>query len=89
MTCSICLPHDPRLDLTRIATALKAIQRQLIGMIGPIATATCVAGKRTADRGLAAPKLLVCDQARYQNLCQFVALTYARLDTARRASCDQ
>jgi hypothetical protein len=57
------LAHDPRLDFTRIATALGASQRQLTGLFGPIATATFVAAKLTADRGLVASKLLsnLCD----------------------------
>jgi hypothetical protein len=39
------LAHDPRLDLTCIATALRAKQRQLTGLIGPIAAAALVAAK--------------------------------------------
>ena len=52
------LAYDLRLDLTCIATALRANQRQLTGLIGPIAAAAFVAAKLTADRGLVAPKLL-------------------------------
>jgi hypothetical protein len=59
----ISLTLDPGLELTRIAAALRATQRQLTGLLRPIATAAFVAAKLTTDRGLVAPKLIsnLCD----------------------------
>jgi hypothetical protein len=59
----ISLTLDPRLDLTRIAAALRSTQRQFAGLLRSIATATLVSAELTTDRGLVQPKLIhnLCD----------------------------
>jgi hypothetical protein len=67
----VLLAHDPRLDFPSIVIARRANQRQLTGLIGPIAASTFVAAKLTADRGLVAPKLL--------NNLKMLSLAFMRL----------
>ena len=55
---NIRLTLDPWLNLSSIATALRAMQSKLTGLLGAIATAAFIAAKLTADRGLVAPKLI-------------------------------